>query len=234
MGFTVNINFLKQKNKRKKILHLISEAIIVVSSFLLVFPFYGTIDYHLVRSASNDFEENKKTYASLIQNFKKISEIYSQLQKIQNAENTSLPEKSIPTKLANMLIIPKIGAEINIVEGKNENALFNGAWRLPGTSTPDDGGNTVIGGHRWRFRPPSKRTFYNLDKLEKGDEIQVIWQNKEYLYRVREIKIVKPEEVEILENTTDDILTLFTCTPLFSTKFRLVVVAEKENSSPLL
>lgn len=246
MDFTVNVNFLKQKNKRKKILHHISEAIIVVSSFLLVFPFYGTIDYHLAHSKSApEIKQSAPNYRAdntatlLAQGIKNLTEIYSQLQKIQTANTASAEsmqtEKNVPARantnkkeiLENMLYIPKIGVEINIVEGKDEKALFMGAWRIPGTSTPDAAGNMVIGGHRWRFKPPSKRTFYNLDKLEIGDKIIVQWAGQEYVYRVRETKIVKPEEVEILENTPDNILTLFTCTPLFSTKFRLVIIAEK-------
>lgn len=144
-------------------------------------------------------------------------------------KNSSLQEKSagnisVPKK--NVLSIPKIGVEINIVEGKNEKALFRGAWRLPGTSSPDLGGNTVLGAHRWLYKPPSSRTFYNLDKVSAGDSIKIFWEGKEYSYRVRETKIVAPQDVEILKNTEENILTLFTCTPLFSSKQRLVVIAK--------
>lgn len=249
----IGVNFLSRHNRRKKILHLASEAIIVVSAFLLIFPFYGTIDYHLVRSAtpapktinaSADITD-AKSITTLLNGIKNIAEKYSKTQKSQNTNNISNTTKYITTHLVldttsapaqktaqqkpkqNMLYIPKIKIEINIVEGKNENALFNGAWRIPGTSTPDVGGNTVIGGHRWQFKPPSTRTFYNLDKIAVGDEIQALWEGDKYFYKVREIKIIKPEQVEILENTQDNILTLFTCTPLFSTKNRLVVIADE-------
>src|SRR3989344_5893560 len=239
----ISVNFLSRHNRRKKILHLASEVIIVVSSILLVFPFYGTIDYHLVRSAPITAKSisvtplqnaDTKALISIFENIKNITQRYAQA---QNVKNASTPTKSISTSLTldtknipaqktvqkkatqNMLYIRKIGVEINIVEGKNENALYQGAWRIPGTSEPGFGGNTVIGGHRWQFKPPSTRTFYNLDKLAVGDEIRVLWEGKEYAYKVRETKIVKPDQVEILENTNDNILTLFTCTPLFSTKY---------------
>ncbi|KKQ55803.1 MAG: hypothetical protein US74_C0023G0029 [Parcubacteria group bacterium GW2011_GWA2_38_13] len=250
----IRINFLRQKNRRKKILHLFSEVIIVVSAFLLIFPFYGTIDYHLAQSAQSIPKKisvapsqniKTKNLTTIFQEIKKAAEIYAQAQNVQKAKSTPASSKTISTNLVldtktapvqktvqqkpkqNMLYIPKIKVEINIVEGKNENALFSGAWRIPGTSTPDAGGNTVIGGHRWQFKPPSTRTFYNLDKVAVGDEIQVLWERKKYAYKIREIKIIKPEQIEILENTEDNILTLFTCTPLFSTKNRLVVIAEK-------
>lgn len=126
----------------------------------------------------------------------------------------------------NRLIIPKIGVNSPIVEGLNDRALLRGAWRYPSSSTPDKGGNTVITGHRFRFRPPNNTTFYLLDKISVNDEIVVIWENKEYRYKVKETKVVNPDQTEILNNTDQAILTLYTCTPLFTTKQRLVVVSE--------
>lgn len=128
----------------------------------------------------------------------------------------------------NLLVIPKIGVNMKIVDGLDgKSALRNGAWHIPGTSTPDRGGNMVLGGHRYLFRPPSSKTFYNLDKLAVGDTVNLSWQGTVHTYVVRESKVVAPSAVSILSDTKDDILTLFTCTPLFSSKQRLVVIAEK-------
>lgn len=127
------------------------------------------------------------------------------------------------------LIIPSIGVDTPIIEGPDESALNKGAWRIPKTSTPDHGGNTVISGHRFKYLPPNNTTFYLLDKLQPGDAIQVQWAAKLYNYRVTGSREVKPEQVEILENTKDDRLTLFTCTPILSTTRRLVVTAELVN-----
>jgi sortase A len=104
--------------------------------------------------------------------------------------------------------------------------LSQGAWRLPETSTPDLGSNTVISGHRYKYLPPNNLTFYLLDKLAAGDIINVVWKNKEYDYRVRESKIVPPTQISILDPTEEPILTLFTCDPIFSEKNRLVVTAD--------
>lgn len=128
------------------------------------------------------------------------------------------------TTAVNKIIISKIGVDMKIVEGSSESALYQGAWRLPGTSRPNLGGNTVISAHRYLYRPPSKRTFYNLDKLEIGDKFKILWQGEEYQYQVKEIKIVEPGQVEILNQTRESIVTLFTCTPLFTSEKRLVVI----------
>ena len=126
----------------------------------------------------------------------------------------------------NLLIIPKIGVKIPIVEGVSEKALNKGAWRLPETSTPEKGSNTVITGHRWLYRPPSEKTFYLLDKLETGDTFKITWNGKDYNYKIIGVSIVLPKDVWVLNASEKSIVTLITCTPLFSTEKRLVVKGE--------
>lgn len=131
------------------------------------------------------------------------------------------------TSNVNKIIIPKIGVDMKISQSNNEKVMYRGdAWLIPGTQTPDNNGNSVISGHRYLYRPPSSKTFYNLDKLEAGDKIKIIWDNITTEYQVTEMKIVEPSQVEILANTSNKQLTLFTCTPLFSSKQRLVIIAK--------
>ena len=124
------------------------------------------------------------------------------------------------------LTIPKIGVEMPIAVTQNENqGLDKGAWLMPGTSTPDKGGNTAFAAHRFRYVPPSSKTFYLLDKLTIGDEVQISWQGKEYWYEVTESKIVSPNATEVLDDKGHPTITLVTCDPIFSTSNRLVVSA---------
>ncbi|GEM_PF-2957076 len=127
----------------------------------------------------------------------------------------------------NKIIIPKMGVDSEILEGNSEDILWKGIWRMPVGSTPNQGGNTIITAHRYLHRPPSPKTFYLIDKLEVGDIITVYWEGVKYEYKVTESKIVEPNEISILHNTADDRLTLFSCTPLFTSKQRLVVTAKK-------
>ncbi len=124
-----------------------------------------------------------------------------------------------------MLVIPTIGVYIDIVEGDSEEALSRGAWRRPNSSTPDKGGNTVITAHRFQYVPPNNKTFYNLDKLEEGEKILIYWQEIEYIYQVDDIFVVTPIQLSIEENTEEDILTLYTCHPLWTANNRYVVRA---------
>jgi len=123
----------------------------------------------------------------------------------------------------NILIIPKINVKIDIIEGEDESVLDNGAWRMPQTSTPDKGSNTAIAGHRWKYQPPSEKTFYLLDKLEIGDTFQIYWNGEEYDYKVSSISIVLPTDLSVIKPTSSSIVTLITCTPLFSTEKRLII-----------
>lgn len=130
----------------------------------------------------------------------------------------------------NRLIIPAMLYDHVINEGKTMAALHTGPWRRPNTSTPALGGNTVIAGHRFTYTNP-RGTFYYLDKVHVGDEIGVLWQNKMYRYRVTITEVVPPNDLAIEAPTTDAQLTLYTCTPLWLPKNRLVVIAQLESAS---
>lgn len=145
-------------------------------------------------------------------------------QQVQQASLLSPPDEKIING-ENRLIIDKIGVNAVINEGESE-TLALGIWHLPRTSTPDKGGNTVLSAHRWKYKPPDPRTFYDLNKLEIGDEIKVIWQGKKYIYKVRDIFEVTPDQVEVLGPSNKSELTLFTCTPLYSTARRLIIKAD--------
>jgi sortase A len=131
---------------------------------------------------------------------------------------------SKPIPQDNRLVIPQMGLDATVNEGKYANTLKHGLWRRPMTSTPDQGGNTVIVGHRFTYKDPA--IFYHLDKVKEGDNFALYWQGKEYLYTVKEIRIVNPDQIEIEENTDEPVLTLYTCTPMWTSKQRLVIIAK--------
>jgi sortase A len=120
------------------------------------------------------------------------------------------------------LIIPALNMREDIHEG-DIRALRLGVWRLPHTSTPDAGGNTVLVGHRFTYR--GEAVFYHLDKVHEGDPLTLHWHGKIYTYKVAAIKTVPPTEVSIEANTDQPLLTIYTCTPLWTAKNRLVIQA---------
>jgi LPXTG-site transpeptidase (sortase) family protein len=131
----------------------------------------------------------------------------------------------------NSIIIPSMLLDQPVLEGTIANqykVLNNGIWRWPRGSSPDRGGNTVLIGHRFTYTNP-RGVFYFLNKVKMGDEVGVVWNNKSYAYKVAGINEVPPNDTAIENNTTQPELTLFTCTPLWLPKHRLVVVAKLET-----
>ncbi len=123
----------------------------------------------------------------------------------------------------NTLIIPEIGVDTQILEGKSISVLKDGLWHRPKTGNPIDGGNMVIAGHRYKWTS-GPNTFYHLPELHKGSRIKIFWQQKKYEYVVSDIYTVSSSAVDIEKPTKDHELTLFTCT-LLTAEERVVVKA---------
>jgi LPXTG-site transpeptidase (sortase) family protein len=94
-----------------------------------------------------------------------------------------------------------------------------------GTANPGETGNVVIAGHR----DIRGSVFMNLDKLKKGDDIYVRSGHGTFHYVVRTTKIVKPTAIEVMAPTTDQRLTLITCTPVKIASHRLIIIADLDT-----
>lgn len=193
------------RHKRRKRRPIISILCIAIGAAIILIPFTPWIRYWLLRPEPRYPYPTKLAGTPL-------------LPIVPDTKQNVIPRD-------NRLVIPKIGVDYEIVEGPDEKTLDRGIWRIPQTSTPDQGSNTVLTGHRFRYLSGPK-TLYLLDQMNVGDIVIVYWQGKEYDYEVVERRIVNPDAVEILENTSFPQLIIFTCTPLFSTKQRLVLFAK--------
>jgi len=208
---------IRKKKKFFERLFVISVIFcIILASYLLFLPFYPLLKYQWLK-----FQP-------------RVNVVNVQLESDQEAarkadrkeDNLSgrLPEADISVS-ADRLIIPKIGVNAPIIESDNEEyGLARGVWRVPDSSTPARGGNTVITGHRFKYFPPNNLTFYLLDKLSANDEFFLYWHGQTYAYRILETKIVPASDRSILKPSAQPIVTLFTCHPLYSTANRLVVI----------
>jgi len=91
-------------------------------------------------------------------------------------------------------------------------------------------GNTVLSGHNW----PENGPFRLLHKVQPGDPLVVYSGSIVFLYRVDEVLLLpeagQPLEVRqanarYIQPTDDERVTLVTCHPYGSTRFRLIVIA---------
>jgi len=151
---------------------------------------------------------------------------------VSSKPSTALPSTSSGVSLTtNQLINPAILLDQTINEGSQTyTELAKGVWRWPGGSTPSQGGNTVLVGHRFTYTDP-RGVFYELNQVKLGDTIGIIWDGTTYDYIVKSVSQVSPSQTAILDQSTQPEVTLYTCTPLFLPKYRLVVVAGLEAHS---
>jgi LPXTG-site transpeptidase (sortase) family protein len=142
------------------------------------------------------------------------------------ANSASQPNKPTPPEVIpadNTLVIPRLEMQQIIYDGPDARTLRKGVWHRPHTGSPDQGSNTVLVGHRFTYDGPA--IFYNLDKVQTGDSIVIYWNHQKYSYKVAAVEVVPPTAIEIEAPTNDPLLTIYTCTPLWTAKNRLVIKA---------
>jgi sortase A len=123
------------------------------------------------------------------------------------AYKDSLVKKS-DTPLA-ILRIPKIHLEVPVFDDTDDLTLNRGVGRILGTAQIGKPGNLGIAGHRDGF-------FRGLQNILPDDQIEIVRPPHIVdTYAVREIHIVTPENIAVLNPTPEPTLTLVTCFPFY-------------------
>lgn len=120
-----------------------------------------------------------------------------------------------------LIQIPRIDLEQVVVHGVTLQDLRSGPGHYPTTPLPGERGNASIAGHRTTYGAP----FNRLDELVQGDEIVTVTTRGTFTYAVKEVKVVRPNQLEVLDATVEPQLTLTTCHPERSARQRLIVIA---------
>lgn len=128
------------------------------------------------------------------------------------------------------LIGESIGLDAYVMAGVSNEALTDGPGRYPGTALPGQLGNIAIAGRRATW----SGVFARLDELMLGDELVLETVDDRFVYEVVESRgspgspnfIAGPGTVDFLSDKGDARLTLVSLHPRFSSRQRLVVVAE--------
>jgi sortase A len=106
------------------------------------------------------------------------------------------------------LIIPRLDAQLYVVEGVDERELRRGPGHMTGTALPGASGNCVIAGHR-------DTHFRVLKDIQEGDDIVLETGSGKYLYRVKSTRVVLPSNTGPLQPTSSPELNLITCFPFY-------------------
>ena len=239
---TIVMMALLQKNKKRTAVRSVFVLLASATIIVLLYPFMPSLDYFVRTSSLFNGEQAESQYPVILSTphyvlvgtaKEKEEGLINSTVRLDTLHDTNLQSRPIVDPALKKLVIPEIGVEMPVIitgdEYKEEDAysaMDRGAWLYTKTSTPDAGSNTVLTGHRFKYMPPHHNTLYSLDKIQKGDEILIYWQGREYMYRVNNSKVVEPTDLSVLDSTPTPTLTIITCTPLFSTAQRLVVTAD--------
>lgn len=149
---------------------------------------------------------------------------------VQYEKSINLQDKSEETiklseDIVGILKIPKINLEVAVKEGTDKETLKYVVGHFEDTSMPGEYGNFSVAGHR---QYTTNKFFSNLDKLEIGDELNMLYMGSTHSYKVNSIEVVEPHEVEVVDSSDKDKkeITLVTCTPKYVGSHRLVVKGE--------
>jgi sortase A len=124
--------------------------------------------------------------------------------------------------------LPRIGLETVMVQGTEAGTLRKGPGHYPDTPLPGVRGTVGVAGHRTTYGAP----FRKVDKLRKGDTIEVQMPYATFTYEVEQTKIVAPTAVEVTRRVAYDRLILSACHPLYSAAQRIIVFAKLVDAEP--
>lgn len=131
-----------------------------------------------------------------------------------------------------VLTIPRLGEDYRhvVVEGVAREELKKGPGHQPGTASSGQLGNMVLAGHRTTYGAP----FGRFDEIAAGDEVVLSDATGTYTYRISGSEVVDPSDTAVVlpvprqpgAEPTQRLLTMITCTPKYSAKYRLIITGE--------
>jgi sortase A len=140
----------------------------------------------------------------------------------------SLDRKVKDGQAIGRLRIPRIGVSKVVVEGTGAGDLRTGPGHYPDTPLPGAPGTVAIAGHRTTYGAPLR----HVDRVRKGDRIEVQMPYGRFEYTVERVRIVPPSAVWVTRRVGYDRLVLTACHPLYSAAQRIVVFARLRSSKP--
>lgn len=143
----------------------------------------------------------------------------TKLPKIENNINETIYMKNEIWQIQ----IPSINLTANIQNGTDKETLNKYVGHFKETQL--EYGNIGLAAHN---RGYEVNYFSKLKELKEGDEIIYKYNKTERIYEVVKNKIIKDTDVEILENTEENILTLITCVENEPEYRRCVQAKEKD------
>ena len=238
-----------KKRKRYRWLTVVAVVLFLTGLAVLFFPvftnwLYGeevqqqkqAFEQRIEEAAQNmpESDDPALPFEELYQELKRRNqELYEEKQKdlkdpfSYEQPTIDLAEYGLEGKIIGFVSIPEMEVELPILLGANTENMKEGAVHLTETSYPVGGENTncVLAAHRGSSRAAM---FRDIEILEIGDEIIIRNFRETLTYRVAELRVISPTDVqELLIQPGRDLVTLITCHPYRHNDQRYVVYCER-------
>ena len=100
----------------------------------------------------------------------------------------------------------------------------SGAGQYTGTGAPGQPGNAVIAGHVSSRSGPA--VFRDLANVSLGETIELFRGDQVFRYEVIELRVVPADAIEVMQGSSEAMLTLITCSRDENFKDRVVVIGK--------
>jgi sortase A len=241
----------KKNSRRRQIIWFL--AIRTIGNFLVLFTIFGVaatfgpaLYFEAQYQAARFFNIHYR-----VAQVQKVQQGPSELGKIVQKEQLIKTQPSIfnsvlsgkreeilyPQDPAFSVVIPKIGANEKIVanvDADNEEeyirVLLHNIAHAKGTAYPGINGTTYLFAHStdnfWNVGRYNA-VFYLLNKMEKGDDVVLFYNNKRFNYIVSDTKIIDPEDTHYIASNLGqgEQVILQTCWPPGTAWKRLLIFA---------
>ncbi|EJT6165926.1 TPA: class C sortase [Clostridium perfringens] len=232
MNFDIALDFLK---RLKRIYFSILILITLIALGFLLYPsFSNYINNKFAVSTISDYTEKinnvkDEEVDDLIKNINKYNyDLFNGTAENQLPDYLNIHEGDV----LGYIEIPSINIKLPIYYGTSVDILKKGVGVLEGTSLPVGGENThsVLSAHTGLA---NQKLFTDIDKLKDGDVFYLHILKKDLAYKVNQIKVVHPDEIDELKISDEkDYVTLLTCYPYGINTERLLVRGERTDLSP--
>jgi sortase A len=130
-------------------------------------------------------------------------------------------EASAPGEPIGRIRIPRVGLNMVLVNGTDEDTLKRGPGRYLGSFMPGEGQLVYVAGHRTTYAAP----FSDIDALRPGDRVTLEVPYGRFEYRIERSVVVSAKATDVLRSRGREVLALQSCYPRFFATHRYIAYA---------
>ncbi len=145
-----------------------------------------------------------------------------------SAEAARFRRETHPGQAIGRIVIGRLGLNMVLVDGTDEESLKKGPGRDLRTYMPGQNRLVYIAGHRTTYLAP----FSHIDDIRNGDYIRLEMPYATFVYRATRHTIVPADDLAVLRSPLHEVLILQACHPRFFATHRYLVYASLVHVTP--